>query len=73
MKNINKYIISENSEYWENVFNEVTLNKLPIDYVEKILITFKDGKSWEIEVSQKKSKSLLNNFEVIVEFFGVDF
>lgn len=63
MKATKKSCVIEELDYWEDVFNEVTLNVLPIDYVEKILIIFKDGKSWEIDISKKQSHKALITFK----------
>ena len=42
---------------WPEVFNEVALNVLPIEYLKSILITFKSGRVWEIVVSTKPTSS----------------
>ena len=31
-------------DVWPEVFGEVTLNVLPVEYIETVLINFKDGK-----------------------------
>ena len=48
-------------DVWPEIFGEVTLNVLPVDYIEVVLINFKNGKSWQIEMPpgnnrQKKLK-----------------
>lgn len=53
----------EEIDGWNEVFNTVTLNVLPIDYVEKVLINFKDGKSWEIGIDKKSPRKKLNEFK----------
>ncbi len=53
----------EEIDDWDKVFNEVTLNVLPVDYVQKVLINFKDGKSWEIGIAPKSPRKKLNEFK----------
>ena len=43
---------------WNEVFDEVTLSGLPLIFVNTILITFKNGTYWEVEIPTKyKNKS----------------
>jgi iron uptake system EfeUOB component EfeO/EfeM len=44
-------------EHWPEVFGDIKLNVVPLRYLDAIVITFKDGKIWEIKTS-KKDKSL---------------
>ncbi len=37
---------------WPEVFGEVKLNVLPLRYLHAVLITFKDGKVWEVKISK---------------------
>lgn len=47
---------------WPEVFGEITLNVVPLQYLHAVKITFKNGKVWEIEI-EKDSKSNWDNFE----------
>lgn len=38
-------------DHWPEVFSEIELNVLPLKYVTSVLITFKDGKKWEVKIS----------------------
>lgn len=38
-------------EHWPEVFSEVHLNVIPLDYLQKVLVNFTDGKSWEIQIT----------------------
>ena len=53
---------------WPEIFNEVTVNRLPLPYLEGLRITFSDGKSWEIEVNGDASQNpsfSLGLFEIL--------
>lgn len=47
---------------WPEVFGEITLNVVPLQYLHAVKITFKNGKIWEIEL-QKDAKLDWDNFE----------
>ena len=57
-----KSLPSEVIDVWPEVFNEVTLNVLPLEYVHTVLINFKDGKLWEINVTPS-TRSKMQEFE----------
>ena len=51
-KNLPKDVI----DMWPEVLGDIELNVLPIKYLDTVLITFKDGKSWEIKITAKARK-----------------
>jgi hypothetical protein len=50
-------------ECWPEVFGEVKLRVLPLRYLHAVLITFKDGKTWEIKVTQVTQRNGWDSFE----------
>jgi hypothetical protein len=50
-------------ECWPEVFGEVRLNVLPLRYLRAVLITFIDGKIWEIKVTAKTKNGDWESFE----------
>lgn len=48
---------------WPEVFGEVKLRVLPLRYLHAVLITFKDGKTWEIKVTQATQRKGWDSFE----------
>lgn len=50
-------------ECWPEVFGEVKLNVLPLRYLHAVVVTFKDGKIWEIKVTSKTRNSNWETFE----------
>jgi hypothetical protein len=48
---------------WPEVFADVQLNVLPIKYLHTVLITFKDGKTWEIKITAKAKRDGWSVFE----------
>jgi hypothetical protein len=50
-------------EVWPEVFEEVTLQSLPLLYLHSVVINFKDNKSWEIKLTKKKKKDGWSSFQ----------
>jgi hypothetical protein len=48
---------------WPEVFGEIKLNVLPLKYLNAVLITFKDGKIWEIKITAKTKRAGWSSFE----------
>lgn len=43
-------------DHWPEVFNDVTVKAIPIEYLLAIKVTFNDGKKWEIKVKNHHKK-----------------
>lgn len=41
---------------WPEVFEGIELNVLPIRYLATVVVSFKDGKSWEIKITTKTKR-----------------
>lgn len=39
---------------WPEVFKDVEIKAVPVEYIESLQIHFKDGKTWEIDLDKKK-------------------
>ena len=50
-------------EHWPEVFGEIKLNTVPLKYLDSIIITFKDGKIWEIKINKKEKDLSWEQFE----------
>lgn len=50
-------------EIWPEVFEEVTLQSLPLLYLHSVVINFKDNKSWEIKLTTKIKKDGWASFQ----------
>jgi len=51
-------------EHWPEVFGEITLNVVPLKYLDSVTVTFKNKKVWEIKISSKQAQEDWNSFEV---------
>lgn len=52
-RKLNKNIIDQ----WPEIFSEVELNAIPVPYLHSVLITFKDGRQWNIILKPEERKS----------------
>lgn len=48
---------------WPEVFGEVKLRVLPLRYLNAVLITFKDGKIWEVKITLEDQRKGWKTFE----------
>ena len=51
-------------EHWPEVFGEITLNVVPLKYLDSVTVTFKNKKVWEIKISSKQAQEDWNSFEI---------
>lgn len=65
-------------QHWPEVFGEISLNVIPIHYLDSITVTFKNGKIWELNVNKSSNekfelelKEWLSSYESDIE--NVDF
>lgn len=49
--------------HWPEVFGEVELNVMPLKYLHTVLVNFKDGKTWEIKITEKTKREGWPAFE----------
>jgi hypothetical protein len=51
-----KSLPKEVIDHWPEVFSEIKLNVVPLRYLHAIIVTFKDGKIWEIKMNEQGQK-----------------
>lgn len=52
---------------WPEVFGNVDVNAVPVEYLQSILVTFLDGEVWDIDMN---SKELIEDGVTIDELLG---
>ncbi len=52
-----KKLPQEVIDHWPEVFKDVDIDVVPLQYLQTILVTFEDGKIWEID-TQKNSQNI---------------
>jgi len=51
-KKLPKEVIS----HWPEVFDDVEINAVPLEYLDSIRVQFNDGKIWDIDINTSKNK-----------------
>ena len=51
-------------EHWPEVFKDIDVEAVPIEYLDSIKITFADGVVWEVDLSSNKENV---SFDEIIE------
>lgn len=53
--------------HWPEVFKDVEVKAIPLEYLESINVTFSDGKIWVIDLNDPRKNTVDNLGEVINE------
>ena len=53
----------EQQEVWDEIFNEIEMPYPPMEYIDIILVKFKDCTTWYINVADIKKKQSLDQIE----------
>ncbi len=54
---------------WPEIFKDITIDVVPIEYLHSVKIYFNDGKIWEIDVKKSRSKPTLNIETALEDLF----
>ena len=46
----------EQQESWHEIFDDIEMSYLPIEYIDRLLVKFKDGTTWDIDITDSKRK-----------------
>lgn len=48
---------------WQEIFDTIDMEYLPLEYIDRILITFRDGTVWDIDVDDSRKKQPIDEIE----------
>lgn len=54
---------SEKDSDWEDIFNDIEMTFLPIEYVSRIVIKFENNIKWDIDIDDSRKKQPLEQIE----------
>lgn len=59
-------------DHWPEIFRDIEIKAVPVEYLKSLYIHFDDGKVWDLEIDQKKVKnggkySLEESIEALLE------
>lgn len=53
----------EQQDSWHEIFDDIEMSYLPIEYIDRLLVKFKDGTTWDIDITDSKRKQSLEEIE----------
>ena len=54
-------------DHWPEVFRDIDIEVVPLEYLHSVLVSFKDGKIWEIDIAKSKRQTADENVESTLE------
>lgn len=55
---------SEHSEeHWQEIFDSIDMEYLPLEYINRIVIKFQDGAVWDIDIDDSRKKQPIDYIE----------
>lgn len=54
-------------EHWPEVFKDLDIKVVPLEYLHSVRVFFQDGKVWEIDVQKSKQKTSEDQLEETLE------
>lgn len=65
----NKKLPPDVIDHWPEVFNEIEIDVIPIEYLDSVRVQFEDGKTWDIDVKKSRDKPDLDIENAIEDLF----
>lgn len=53
----------EDKHNWDEIFDSIEMEYLPVEYIDKIVLTFQDQTVWEINVTDSRKKQTVEQIE----------
>ena len=50
--------------YWQDIFDSIEMEHLPVEYMNMIIISFDDGTRWEIDIKDSKKRQTVEDIEI---------
>ena len=50
-------------EYWQEIFDSIDMEFLPVEYINTIVIGFENGQVWDIDVKKSRSMQPIDEIE----------
>jgi hypothetical protein len=66
----NNKLPAEVIKHWPEIFNDVEIKAVPIEYIHNVYVHFHDGKIWEIDIDKQGNNNTdVNSIEDSLETF----
>ena len=54
-------------DHWPEVFEDIDIKVVPLEYLSSVRVFFEDGKVWEIDIAKTKEKNIAEPLENTLE------
>lgn len=61
----------KDDDYWDEILQQIDMDYIPLEYMSSVVVTFTDGKEWEIEVKPSKDNEL--DVETVLDDFFTEY
>lgn len=58
----------KDNDYWDEILQSIDMDYIPLEYMSSVVVTFRDGKEWEIEIKKSRDNEL-DVEKVLDDFF----
>ncbi len=65
----NSKLPQEIVDHWPEIFEDVEIKAIPIEYLHGLNVHFKDGRQWHIDLRRKRGATLESIQDTLDEFF----
>ena len=54
-------------DHWPEVFEDIDIQVIPLEYLHSVIVTFDDGKIWNIDLEKTKEKTSADQLEATLD------
>lgn len=54
-------------DHWPEVFKDIDIEVVPLEYLHSVRVFFDDGKVWEIDIAKSKKQGISEDLETTLE------
>jgi hypothetical protein len=66
-KSLDSQLPPEVIDHWPEVFKDIDIEVVPLEYLHSVRVFFDDGKVWEIDIAKSKKQGLTEDLETTLE------
>jgi hypothetical protein len=60
--------VTPKDDYWDEILQQIDMDYIPLEYINTVIVTFQDGKQWEIDI-EKSSNNIEDTENILDNFF----
>jgi hypothetical protein len=55
-------------EHWQEIFDSIDMEFLPVEYINSIIVKFENGTVWDIDVKKSRDIKQHNSMLILVDY-----